>query len=69
MKIAHLNRRNKESSTKEDDIESMLTDFEKSNEIRFTTLSNVPSDEFLHNPNFSDEDFNKSFITQKPLVI
>lgn len=63
MKIAYLNEKNKESNTKEDDIESMLTDFEKSDEIRFTTLSDVPSDEFLHDPNFSDEDFNKSSIT------
>ncbi len=43
MKVAYLNC--KEKST-EDDIDLMLKDFEKLNEIQFTTLFDVPKMDF-----------------------
>ncbi len=41
----------------------MLSNFEKSNEKQFTTLSNVPKTEFLVVANFQDNDFIKESVT------
>ncbi len=57
--MAYLNH-NKKLYSKEDDIDSMWGNFEKSNEIWFTTLSNVQKDEFSDDPNFSDDNDNTS---------
>ncbi len=63
MKVAYLNCKQSKSDSKEDDIDSMLPNFEKSNEIQFTILFNVPKNEFLDDENFSNSDFFKESIS------
>lgn len=64
MKVAYLHRKQNPLEPEEDDIESMQSNFQKSEESRFITLSGVPRDEFLHDPNFSDnKNSNKSSVT------
>ncbi len=53
MKVAYLHCKNNELGNPDDDIHSMLINFENSNEIRFTTLSDVPKQEFFNDDNFS----------------
>ncbi len=48
MKVAYLNQKNnQDDDVGGDDIDSMLANFEKSDEIRFTTLSDIPRSELL----------------------
>ncbi len=63
MKVTYLNRKNNSSPLKEDDIDLMLANFEKSNEIRFTTLSDVPRNEFIDDPNFALSNCNDASVT------
>ncbi len=63
MKVAYLNCMETKSNSKEDDIDSMFSNFEKSNEIHCTTLSDVPTNAFLDNTNFSVNDFIKESLT------
>ncbi len=54
MEVAYLNRKNNQEDLKRgEDIDLMLENFEKSNEIRFTTLSDVPRHELYDDSNFS----------------
>ncbi len=54
MKVAYLNCKQSKSYSKEGDIDSMLGNIEKLNEIQFTTLSDVTNNEFADNANFFD---------------
>ncbi len=72
MKVAYLNCKiNQNDDGGGDDIDSMLANFEKSNKIDFTTLSDVPQSEFLEDTNFfrnkksSDEDESITVSTTK----
>ncbi len=49
MKVVYLHQKNNERGNCDDDIDSMLINFEKSNKICFT----VPQHEFQDDPNFS----------------
>lgn len=55
MKVAYLNYKHTKCESKDDDIDSMLANFKKSNEIQFTSLSDIPKKEFLDGSNFSGD--------------
>ncbi len=70
-KIAYLNCKENKFNSKEDVINSMLAEFEKSNMIQSITLSNVTKDDVLHDSEFSgdepdDEGVNYSFNYRRP---
>ncbi len=54
MKVAYLHCKNNEFGNSDDDIDTVLINFESSNDIRFTTLSDVPRQEFFNDGNFSE---------------
>ncbi len=56
MKVAYLNGKDNKCESKDDDFDSMFANFEKSNEIWFTTLSDIPKEEFLDDSNISGEE-------------
>ncbi len=68
MKVAYLNCKNDQEEIEGgDDIDSMLANFEKSNEIRITTLSDVPIHEFFDESNFSEK--NNSFNKDESITV
>ncbi len=51
MKVVYLHCKNDVLGNPDDDINSMLINLKKSNESRFTTLSDMPRQEFFNNGN------------------
>ncbi len=67
MKVVNLHQKNNECGNCDDDIDSMLINFEKSNEIRFPTLSEGPRQEFFNHSNFYKK--NNSFFQNNSITV
>ena len=67
MKIAYLSSRNDDGSRKkEDDISRMLETFQSSDEVCFTTLSDMPVQEYLEDKSTKEDENQK--LTRTVLV-
>ncbi len=69
LKIDYLYKKFNKSDHAADDIANMLSDFETSKEISFTSLSNVPVEEYFESANCVNESSNSDTTEQKTMTM